>query len=228
MHRIDAGALVVIGFQLGGIGKQIGIVCLDGLPAAGRRAGTADAGIGMEAGLQLALGHHLRQRAVGRAMGDVGRQLQRGDMFLVIDHPVDLGIVDAELLDQDRAGPHAGGDRIGAHADPSALEILGHLDVGVGTDQQAGMVETPQHEDRQRLERRAVGAGDDVGGRSQFADVELDLTDHPAEGRDLRLDRDDLGLDALDRNGAVADGGGMRRLGDGDLEMDLGHWGFLP
>ena len=60
-------------------------------------------------------------------------------------------------------------------------------------------METARHENRQGDERRAVSARDDIGRRRELAHVEFDLAHHAPKGADLRLDRDELGVHALDR-----------------------------
>ena len=89
------------------------------------------------------------------------------------------------------------------------------------------MVKRAHHEDRQRHERRAIGAGNDVGGRRQFADVELDLAHHPAEGPDLRLHVREMRFDALDRNAARQNGLRVGEFGNGECQGEerLGHCG---
>jgi hypothetical protein len=159
-------------------------------------------------------------------MDHVGRQLQLRDVLLVVDDPGHLGRIEAELVDQHLARPHAGRHRVGAHADLLAFEILRGLDPGIRAYQQAAMVKAAHDEDRQRDERRAIGTGDDVSGRRQFADVEFDVAHHAAEGADLRLDGDELGVHAFDGNGSVADGRRVRVFSDGDLEVDF--FGQLP
>jgi hypothetical protein len=134
---------------------------------------------------------------------------------------VTLDRVDAEFVHQHLAQPHAGGDRISAHADLLAFQVFRGLDASVRTHQHAAVVEAAHDKDRQADERRAVGTGDDVGGRRQFANIEFDVAHHAAEGADLRLDGDEFGIHALDGDGAVADGGGMGMLGDRDLERDF-------
>jgi hypothetical protein len=57
------------------------------------------------------------------------------------------------------------------------------------------------------------GAGDDVGGRCQLADVEFDVPHHSAEHTDLWLDSDEFGIHALDGDGPVAN-----VVNDGDVE----------
>lgn len=85
-------------------------------------------------------------------------------------------------------------------------------------------MEAAHDEDRQRDERRAICASDDVSGRCKLAHVEFDIANHAAERADLRLNGDELRVDALDGNRAVANGRCMRMLGDRELEMDfLGH-----
>src|SRR5262249_55194224 len=133
----------------------------------------------------------------------------------------DLGGVQAELVDQHLAGPHAGGHRVGTHADLLALEVLGRVDAGVGAHQQAAVVEAADHEDGQADERGAGRAGGDVGGGGDLADVELDVAHHAAERADLRLDGHELRVHAFDGDGAVTDGRGVRVFRDGDLEVDF-------
>ena len=61
-----------------------------------------------------------------------GGSFSVGHVLLVVDHPGDLGGVEAVFVDEDAARPHAGGDRIGAHADLLAFQVLRHLDAGIG------------------------------------------------------------------------------------------------
>src|SRR6266478_1231029 len=64
-------------------------------------------------------------------------------------------------------------------------------DAGIRTDQQAAVVEATRDENRQRDERCAVSTGNDVGGGSDLAHVEFDLTDHSTVRRDLRNHRNE-------------------------------------
>jgi hypothetical protein len=160
-------------------------------------------------------------------MDHVRRQLQLRHMLLVIDHPGDLRVVEAIFVDEHLPDPHAGRHRIGAHADALAFQVLGHLDASLGADEHARMMEAPDDEDRQRHERRAIGAGDDIGGRRQLAHVELDVADHPAERADLRLHRDELGLDAFDLDAAVADRRGVRMFRDRHFQMYFARHAIL-
>lgn len=89
-------------------------------------------------------------------------------------------------------------------------------------------METPQYEDRQRNERGAIGARNDVGRRGQLADVKFNLPDHAPEGCDLRLDRDDFGIDPYDGNGAVSHGGGVWVVGHSDLETNFASQVRIP
>src|SRR5258708_6980949 len=86
-------------------------------------------------------------------------------------------------------------------------------------------METPPNEDRQRDERRAITAGDDVGRGRQFADVEFDLAHHAPIGRDLRLDVDEFRLNSLDRDRPGFDRGRLRIVRDrkGETQRRFGH-----
>ena len=221
VHRIDAGAAIIVRLQLLGIREQVGVIRLDLLPAAGRRAGAADPRRRVEPRRDRAPRHHVGQAVTRRNVLDVVGELHLLDVLLVVDPPGDLVVVDAELVDQHLARPHAGGDRIGAHAGLLALKVLGRADPRVGPDEQPRMVEAAHDEDRQRDERLPVGARDDVGRRRDLADVELQVAHHPAERADLRLHRDELGLDALDRDLAGLDRHRMRMIRDRDLQFHL-------
>ena len=115
-------------------------------------------------------------------------------MLFVIDHPGHLRGVEPVLVDEDAARPDAGGDRIGAHADLLALKVLGHLDPGIGTHDEAAVMEAPHQEDRQRNERCAERARDHVGRGRHLAHVELDIAHHSAERADDGHDLDEVGL----------------------------------
>jgi hypothetical protein len=121
-------------------------------------------------------------------------------------------------VDQHLARPHARRHRVGAHAHFLAFEVLRRVDAGVRTHEQAAMMEAAHDEHRQRDKGCAIGAGDDIGGRGQFADIEFDVAHHAAERADLRLNRHEFRVHALDGNGAVADRRRMRMLGDGNFE----------
>ena len=63
------------------------------------------------------------------------------------------------------------------------------------------------------------------GAREVLKEIDLHIPAgqfvHAAKRADLRLHGDKFRLHALDGNGAVADGRGVRMLGDGDLEGDF-------
>jgi hypothetical protein len=140
-------------------------------------------------------------------------------MLFVIDDPGDLGGVEPEFVDQDAARPHARRDRIGAHAHLPALEILRMFDSCVRADQEPAVVEAAHDENRQGNERSPIRAGDDVGGRGDLADVELDPADHAAERADLRNDLNEVRRDAGNRHLAAQQG---RRVGIArDCEVQL-------
>src|SRR6266702_6183997 len=149
-------------------------------------------------------------------------------MLLVIHHPGHLRRIEAEFVHQDLTRPCASRDRIGAYPYLLALEIPGRLDPRVWAYQQPGVVEAPDDKDGKRDERRAICACDDVGRWRQFAHVELDVANHAAEGADLRMDCDELGVNAFDRDGAVTDRRGMRMVSNCDLEVHfLGQLSLL-
>jgi len=83
------------------------------------------------------------------------------------------------------------------------------------------MMKTTAPQDRQADERRTVSTGDDISGRRQFADIKFDVAHHASKRADLWLDRDELGIHALNGNGTVADSRGMRMLSDCDFEWDF-------
>jgi len=78
------------------------------------------------------------------------------------------------------------------------------------------MMTPPLEEDGEGDEGRSICLRDHVGGGRELANVKFDLPDHAPEGGDLRLDGDDFGIDAFDRNRTVPNRGGMRIVGYGD------------
>src|SRR5262249_4861601 len=161
-------------------------------------------------------------------MHHVGRQFEAGDMLLVIDHPGDLGGIETVLVHEDSARPHPGGDGIGAHADFLALEVVGLLDAGIRTHDEAAVVEAPHQENRQRNERSAERAGDHVGRGRHLADVEFDIAHHAAECADDGHDLDEVGLQPRNRDRAALDILGMAVGGDGNLQSRLRHCFSMP
>ena len=150
-----------------------------------------------------------------------GGSFERRDVLLVVDHPGHLRRVEAVFVDEDAAGPHAGGHRIGADPDLLAFEVLRAPDVGVRPHHEAAVMEAPHQEDRQRRIGRAAGARDHVGRRRHFADVELEVADHAPERGDDRNHLDEIGVDALDRHLARFEGARMPIIRDRDFQAWL-------
>lgn len=84
------------------------------------------------------------------------------------------------------------------------------------------MVKPTLEEDGQGDEGRSTCPGDQEGGRRKLANVKFYPPDHTPEGGDLRLDGNDFGIDAFDRNRSVPDRGGMWVLGYGDRQAKAG------
>src|SRR5258707_15820806 len=111
-------------------------------------------------------------------MNHIGRKFELPHMFFIIDGPGDFRGVKSRFVDQYATRSRARCNRIGADAYFPALEVLRMRDAGIRTDQEAAVVEAARDENRQRDERCTVSAGNDVGGGSDLAHVEFDLTDH--------------------------------------------------
>jgi hypothetical protein len=227
VNRVNAGAPEPIGLDLFDVGEQLRIGVGGGhglarlIPAADRRSGPAYAGRAGEAGLDLTRRHHALQRFARTGMDHVRRQLQSRDMLLVIDDPRHLCRVEAVFVDEDAAGPNAGGHRIGADADLLAFEVLGHPDIGVRPHHEAAVMEAPHQEDRERRVGRAAGARDHVRCRRHFADVEFEVADHPPERGDDWANLNEIGVDALDRHLCGFHCAGVAVIGDRELQARL-------
>src|SRR6476646_217574 len=151
-------------------------------------------------------------------------------MLITGQHPGDLAEIDAMLLLQDAARPHASRDRVAAvDTDLSALELLERADAGLGVHQHGAVVERAHQEDRHGGHGFAVGLGTDVGRDRHLADVELIAAHHAAERSNERIDLferkfEGLGLDrAVLQRPVVA-----LRAGDG-FQLEIGHeeYGWL-
>src|SRR5260370_1914675 len=94
-------------------------------------------------------------------------------------------------------------------------------DGGIRTDQQAAVVEATRDEKRERDERCAVSAGNDVGGGSDLAHVEFDLTDHSTVRCDLRNDLNEVRGNAFDVHLAVQKGRCVRIARTCDVQCDV-------
>ena len=127
-------------------------------------------------------------------MDHVVRQDHLRNVFLIIDDPRHLARIETKLIDQNAAGPHASGYRIGAHADHLAFEILGMLDPRIRPHEQTAMMELAEDEKGQCHEGRPIGTCDNISGWRKLTNIELHLPHHAAEGGDLRLDADEFGL----------------------------------
>src|SRR5262245_4081150 len=221
VHRVDAGLLVPRRLELLGVRKEVGIVGwrdLLGVPSFGRLARASKAGIAREARADLTLGHHLDQRGAFRRLYDIGRQLQRLHMLLIVDHPGHLRTVEPVVVDQDATGPHPRGHRIGAHSNFLAFEVLRIADVGVRAHQQSTMMKAARDKDRQSNERPTERTGHDVGCRGNLANVEFDVADHAPIGGDLRLNLDEIGSNPLDRDAARKDGPCVGVVGNSEIQ----------
>ena len=82
-------------------------------------------------------------------------------------------------------------------------------------------METAENEDRQRTKRCAIGACDHIGGRRQFADIELDLSHHTPKGGNLRYDANEFGLNPLDLDAAIQKIRCVRIFCNGERQMKL-------
>src|SRR5215467_15626103 len=142
-------------------------------------------------------------------------------MFFVIDDPGDRGGVESVFIDQYAARPHARRHRISADADFSTLEVLRMPDAGIRTDQQAAVVEATSDKNRQRDERRAVSAGNDVGRWRDLAHVEFDVTDHSTVRGDLRNHLNEIRRNAFDANRAIEERRGVRIARNCDVQFDV-------
>jgi len=198
VHGVDSRACVPFGLEFRGIGEEIGIIGFHGPPARSRRTGTAHARIAVEPGGQLAARHHVGERLARRCVDDVRRQLELGDMLLVVDDPCDLRGIEATFINQNAPCPDAGRHRIRAYAHLSAFEVLRRADACIRADEQAGVMKAPHDEDRQGDKGGAIGSRDHISCRRKLADVKLDLPDHAPEGGDLRLDGHNVSIDAFD------------------------------
>src|SRR6266446_6529666 len=161
-------------------------------------------------------------------MHHIRGQLERRDVFLVIDHPGHLGRIETVFVDEDAPRPHAGGDGIGAHADLLALEVFRLLDAGIGTHDEPAVMKTAHQEDRQRNERGAERAGNHVGRRRHLADVEFEIAHHAPERADDGHDLDEVGLYPRDRDRPALDVLGVAVGGDRNLQPRLRHCFSIP
>jgi hypothetical protein len=123
--------------------------------------------------------------------------VKRRHVLLVVDHPGDLRGAHVVFVGENTARPDAGRDRVGADADLLALEVLRHLDAGVGPHDETAVMKPSHDEDRQRDERCAERACDHVGGGRHLADVELDVANHAAKRTDDGHHFDEIRVDAL-------------------------------
>ena len=127
-------------------------------------------------------------------------------MVVVVHDPRDRVDVEVVLVAQDAAHPHPGGHRVGADADPLALQVGGETDAVCITALHVGVVETAVEEDRGPGERNPGLQCHQVGGRREFAHVELEVADHPPVGADDRADLDGFDCVAVHRDVAAQQG----------------------
>ena len=80
-------------------------------------------GVADDGRVELAVEQHLHQRLAFRRARDEIRVLVLGEMRILERDPLHLGGIDAVIVGEKAAHPGAGRLRIGAHADPLAVEV---------------------------------------------------------------------------------------------------------
>ena len=180
--------------------------------------------------VELALGQHVRQRAViGNGLEvDARRQTDRRALAAarLLDAarpPFDVGGLDAVLVLEEAADEDIGGLLIFGNADGLALEVFWLADAAIGPDIDAAVAEDARGEGGNADILRFARTGHDgVAAHRHFRDVELGEFEGAMEaflgeqrhGRDLAAL--DLDLAIEDRDGAVVNP-------DGETEFELLH-----
>ena len=141
-------------------------------------------------------------------------------MLFIVNHPGDFRIVDTILIGHDAARPDTRSDGVSTNTSAFAFKIFGAMNACVVPVNQSSMVKAAKKENRQCFERRTIFARDHVRGGCHFADVELDITDHPPKSGNDWLDLNKVGADAFNSDLALFERSSMAVSGDGDLEWD--------
>ena len=177
----------------------------------------------------------LQQRRNRRALRRVveahaGRQLDRqllrpARLLDAAADPVNVGGLDAEIVVEQGARPHIGGELIFRHADFAALQV-GRLLYPIGAHVNRGVPEGPRDESRDRdIGTIALRRFQGEARQRQFADVEFGAAERTKEnlfGAERHEDR----VDAVDGDAAVNQRAGAVIVADGDREIELGHSNF--
>ena len=161
-------------------------------------------------GDDLAREQHLFELLARFDAYDVRRRHEFGNVLVARQHPGDLRQVNAVLVLQHAARPHAGGDGVAAvDADLPAFEMLRFKAAARGVVQHGAMVESAHQEHRQRGDALACGARAQIGRYRHFADVKFAAARHAPERLDDRRNFLEVEGEALRRHRAVFQRAGM-------------------
>jgi hypothetical protein len=120
----------------------------------------------------------------------------------------------------DAVDPDIAGGLQGRATDSLADQILRRCDAGLRIDEDVAVPEFAEQEHRDRCNRHAAFARDQVGRHVELANIERQLANHAAVPLRIRQLRDERQIDAIDRHAAIEQTANVIEVVAGDGEVN--------
>jgi hypothetical protein len=137
--------------------------------------------------VDFAVEQHLLQHLPRRRALHVGRLFVLGQMRVLERHPRNAAVIDAVVVRENAAHPHAGRLRVRANADAFAIQLTRRQRAALRVVEDRVVLTSSERRRGQQHVRLAVLESLQIGIQRNFAEVVLQLAHHRLEFREHRL-----------------------------------------